>query len=824
MKSRRARQLATTTALAVYSMLGVDRLAHAQSTQVVQPGQTSHKVAQAGQPVAAVAGQGSANSRKKAPSEAVEATSVENVGVQAQRQANWVVTPVTAATIANYVPGTNALKALTTLPGVMYNSADPQGLNLWGQSFLMHGFDQTQIGMTLDGMPLGNQFWSNSNGLSPSAAISSENIARMEVSASAGSEGAASTSNLGGTVQFVSRNPSHKAGGTVRQTFGSNSMFHTFVRADSGDLNQQGTRFYVSYMRNDTDKWRGGQDQFMQQINAKLLHPIGEHSKLTAFFNYADEQMQNYQDYNMNMFRHGGYYIDNLAGTPNGYETAYRLALASKGLPGGAVPAAYQKLSNPYNASFYDGAGNQRQYFGGVNADLALTSRLRWSSTFYGHRSWEVGTVTSPLIASPNGAPFVEQATMPSTNRFGLLSSLTYNIAHNEINGGIWYENTKFTADKRAYEEPLLEDVLSGAANPIDGMNLTSPYQTEYKQVFNTNTFVAYLQDTYHPLSNVALHFGFRSVLNNTRVSEVANWETYTRTNAIVGGSGITTSKPFLPHISGEWSFLPGHQLYFDIANNVKVLPVAGYNGGASPFATTQAAFNASVGNLTSETDWNYAIGYRYNSHFISGNVYAYHTDFSNRLQQISSGSPNNPYTAIRNVGGVTMNGVDAGFVLRPVKGLQLASSISYDHATYSDNVTSTTTAGIITYPVKGQQVVAYPRLMYKGQLSYRWRDAELHADTQFIGQRNLSYTGDEKVPSYWLTNVGVRYDLTPLLNRGTAAGIIKNASLVFNVYNITNEHYIATMGQNGFPMQGDYQSVVLGAPRQYFGSIQADF
>lgn len=811
MKSKRAWHYATTTALAVSSVFWAENLAHAQSKPDAE-----HSPAAVRNTVT--------SQQKRKTITAVDAHSVEHVNIQGQRQANWVVTPVSASTIANYAPGTNALKALTTLPGVMYNSADPQGLNLWGQSFLMHGFDQSQIGMTLDGMPLGGQLWSNSNGLSPSAAISSENISRLDVSASAGSEGAASISNLGGTVQFVSRDPSHKAGGTVRQTFGSNSMFHTFVRADSGDLNKQGTRFYVSYMRNDTDKWRGGQNQFMQQVNAKLLHPIGEQSKLTAFFNYADEEMQNYQDYSMNMFRHGGYHIDNLAGTPNGYETAYRLALASNGMPGGSVPAAYQNLSSPYTASFYDGAGNQRQYFGGVNADLALTDRLRWNSTFYGHRSWEVGTVTSPLISSPNGAPFVEQATMPSTNRFGLLSSLTYTIAKNEINGGVWYENTKFVADKRAYEEPLLEDVLSGNARPVDGMHLTSPYQREYEQVFNTNTFVAYLQDTYHPLSNLAFHFGFRSVLNTTRVGQLANWSTYTRTDAIAGGDGITTSKPFLPHISGQWSFLPGHQFYFDIANNVKVLPVAGYNSGASPFATTQAAFDASKAGLTSETDWNYAVGYRYTSYLITGNVYAYHTDFSNRLQQISTGNPNNPYTVIKNVGGVSMNGVDAGFVLRPLEGLQLASSISYNHATYSDNVTETTSSGNVTYGLKGKQVVAYPRLMYKGQISYKWRDAEIHADTQYIGTRNLSYTGDEKVPAYWLTNVGARYDLTPLFNQGKVRNIIKHASLSFNVYNITNEHYISTMGQNGFPMSGDYQSVVLGAPRQYFGTVQIDF
>ncbi|WP_255318274.1 TonB-dependent receptor [Neoasaia chiangmaiensis] len=748
----------------------------------------------------------------------------ETVLVHAQRQANWVVTPISSRTIANYAPGTNALKALTTLPGVIYNSADPQGLNLWGQSFLMHGFDQTQIGFTLDGVPLGSQLWNNNNGLNPAVAISSENIERIDVSASAGSEGAASISNLGGTVQFVSRDPSHKAGARIVQTFGSNEMFHTFVRGDSGDLNRTGTRFYVSYARNDTSKWRGGQDQFEQQVNAKLVQPIGHDSNISAFFDWADQAMQNYQDYNLNMFHHGGYGIDNLEGTPNGYEVAYRLALAANGRPGGAVPAAYQRLTSPYTASFFDGAGNQQQYFGNIHADLALTDNLRWNTTAYGHSSYQIGTVTSPLLSSTTGAPFVEQATIPSTQRFGILSSLSYSIAGNEINGGVWYENTKFDADKRAYDEPLLEDVLNGTARPVDGMHLTSPYRTEYNQIFNTNTFVGYVQDTYHLTSQIALHAGFRSVINTTRVGALANWEPYTRTTAIAGGDGVTTTKPFLPHVSGEWTFLPGHQFYFDVANNVKVLPVAGYNGGASPFATTQAAFEASRAGLTSETDWNYAVGYRYTSHIFTGNVYAYHTDFSNRLQQISTGNPNNPYTVIKNVGDVAMNGVDAGFELRPLHGLSLASSISYDHATYSNDVTQTTSSGVQTYAVKGQQVVAYPRLSWKGQLAYSLHEAFFHIDAQYIGTRNLSYTGDEKVPAYWLANAGIRYDLTRLLAHRLQTRIVHKVTLDLNVYNLANEHYISTMGQNGFPLTGDYQSVVLGAPRQFFGTISADF
>ncbi len=47
-----------------------------------------------------------------------------------------------------------------------------------------------------------------------------------------------------------------------------------------------------------------------------------------------------------------------------------------------------------------------------------------------------------------------------------------------------------------------------------------------------------------------------------------------------------------------------------------------------------QAAHLASKNALTPETDWNYEAGYRYNRSAVSGSLYAYHTQFSNRLQQ----------------------------------------------------------------------------------------------------------------------------------------------------------------------------------------------
>ena len=59
-------------------------------------------------------------------------------------------------------------------------------------------------------------------------------------------------------------------------------------------------------------------------------------------------------------------------------------------------------------------------------------------------------------------------------------------------------------------------------------------------------------------------------------------------------------------------------------------------------------------------------------------------------------------------------------------------------------------------------------------------------------------------------------------MQRGT--GVVHHLVADFNIYNITDEHYISGMGENGFPLTGDYQSVLLGAPRQFFVSMRADF
>ncbi|MCT7018447.1 hypothetical protein, partial [Salmonella enterica] len=82
-------------------------------------------------------------------------------------------------------------------------------------------FNTVRLGYTLDGLPLGDNAYGNYNGLNISRAMLAENFGGVELASGIGSLGTASTSNLGGTIQYYTDDPSTTFGGRISQTFGS---------------------------------------------------------------------------------------------------------------------------------------------------------------------------------------------------------------------------------------------------------------------------------------------------------------------------------------------------------------------------------------------------------------------------------------------------------------------------------------------------------------------------------------------------------------------------------------------------------------------------
>jgi iron complex outermembrane recepter protein len=206
------------------------------------------------------------------------------------------------ADIAPLVAGTTALKALEKLPSVNFQSADAFSAYEWSQRITVRGFNQAQLGFTLDGVPLGNQNYGNVNGLHTNRAISPENVGTTRLTQGAGSVGTQATNNLGGTIELGLRDPSSDFGFDGNFTYGSDDTMRGFARVDTGGERERG---FLSYGYLTTDKWKGFGRQYQHVANAKGVINVGA-AKVTGYRGFSDRREQDYQDLSLDIIRRLG--------------------------------------------------------------------------------------------------------------------------------------------------------------------------------------------------------------------------------------------------------------------------------------------------------------------------------------------------------------------------------------------------------------------------------------------------------------------------------------------------------------------------------------
>jgi iron complex outermembrane receptor protein len=672
---------------------------------------------------------------------------------------------------------------------VNFQSADPFGSYEWSTRIVVRGFNQNQMGFTLDGVPLGDMSYGNHNGLHISRAVPSEDVGRVSLSQGAGALGTASTSNLGGTLEFFTLDPASDFGARVDLTGGSDSTRRIFGHFDTGALGGNGPRISLSAVDGTTDKWKGSGEQQQRMYSLKAVQPIGDTGSVTAYYNYSDRAERDYHDLSFDIIRRRGEDWDNWAPDWSAAVSAAQACAASGFSNAIACDDAY-----------WDAAGLREDSLAYVGVDLPSDDGLSFSARVYMHQNEGQGLWGTPYVPTPGGAPLSVRTTEYDIDRKGALATVGWTLGGHALEAGVWIENNDFNQARRFYPESS----LAGPTQSFTSFR-SDPLLTQWEYAFETKTLQYHLQDEFSIGETLKFVAGFKGMTVENSATTI--------TGPNKSGT-IEAQENFLPQLGFTWAPWEGGELFGLAARNARAFVSA---NTAGPFSTSAAGFVAIRDVLKPETSDTIELGWRFRGESVEGVLAAYRIKFKDRLLAIQQGPGivGNP-SVLANVGGVSTNGFEAALNWRPMQHLAWFTSFAWNDSTFDQNYT--TNGNVIL--VGGKTVPDAPEMMLKTELTYDNGMFFARADANYTDGRYYTFLNQGSVPSYTLFNASAGF-------RFADFAMFEELSVQAAVTNIADKFYISTVGSNGFvnaDPNGTAQTLLRGAPRQVFVSVKAKF
>lgn len=767
----------------------------------------------------------SAQTRPAVAAEASPDASSADIVVSGNRTRS--ITELKRDEIQKILPGVSPLRALQTLPGVTFTSADPWGNNEQNTVLFIHGFNGQQLGYTLDGVPLGDQQYGSFNGLSPQRAVISENVGRVTLATGAGDLGTASTSNLGGTIDVFSADPATAAGGMVQQTLGSYGTSRSYARLDSGTFGDN-NRLYVSGVRQRARAWDFDGVQSGWQANGKFVHE-GATTKLTLYGAYSTKKEPNedlvvrtlfdtaeprytnpsfYPDFKgmMNYINSPAYAADG-ANTRNYYSAAHRTDYLAYAKYEWQVDDHVRLTVQPY---FHHNDG-----VGIVAGPITVAGLPRLFSYYYPATTTETAAQTlARLNGIAGGSGLATRTTEYRINRGGAILTLNADLGDHRIEFGGWYERLGHDATRRWYGLDVNAPTTPYEV-PID---VAPPLITQYQGHVTADVMQAHLQDSWHVTSRLTVQAGFKSAFQNARqsvpVQPIPN--SVAGTLALPVGR-VNTARGFLPQVGVLWQATDHEELFANVQQNIRQFQITP-TSSISPFGLgSQAAFDLFKNGTKPETSWTYEAGLRVHRPLhlgpvtgFDGQLNVYHVDFQNRLLAISPSLSTvaalvQTSAIIQNVGSVKTDGVDVAGTLRFGLHVSLYNALSYNVSQFQNDYLD----GGMTIATAGKDVPGSPRWMNKTMVTLEAGDFDAQLIGDYLGKRYGTYTNDLWADGYYTLSarIGGHFPLTDQL-RG------KTLDLSLNVTNLTNQKGVATL----IPVLASFVQLQFPlAPRQVF-------
>ncbi|MFD2167092.1 TonB-dependent receptor domain-containing protein [Thalassotalea euphylliae] len=709
---------------------------------------------------------------------------------------------VSTSMIDQQAPMTSVLAVIDNLPGISINEGDAFGGDDWSTSITMRGFtidgNQQQLGMTIDGIPNGGSNYGG--GAKANRYLAGENLLTVEVMQGTSDISSASLEALGGTFNFVSKNPETEQNTTIAYTSGDHDARRYFARYETGEILKD-TFAYFSYSDTENSRWSGsGSNGGMenQHYEFKFVSDIGDLS-LTGRISYDDVEEDNYNSVSIEQFEQTPDWDQltwNWTGIPHydqmfaeGWSTlrentlAYlKFDYAISDVTTVQFTPYYHKNEGrgdwipPYLVAAVDANGNPTDQGGSIAARYGFTDQAgnplapAEDCTANFTWPWNSGPGLHPSCYPDDAIPVMSyRHTHYEKNRTGFTARGETTFGAHDIAVGMWYEMAE--RDEHRDWHKVID------AQVYHHFNKT-PYWTQYDNTFDTDTVKLYLQDTI-TWEDFTFNVGVQKFLVELEKTDHYNPNNNTKLDS---DSDTLFSAGALYQYSESLEFFAGYSENFSAIKD----------GVLEDDAST-------LTEIEPETAENIDFGLRYSDNNLSISATLYTIEFDNRITFIAPGSDTGgiDYTVgtngtYLNVGGIDSEGFEFSATYQVNDNWELYASFTKNNSEYVGNAPGFES---------GDDVIDSVDDMWVLSANYFAGDLRFGASTKYTGER-----GD--ADDYIVTDVNLGYSI-PFDG-------MRNVDLAFVVTNLFDEDYLATGTGNG-------TTYFIGAPKTATFTVTVD-
>jgi|GEM_PF-741914 iron complex outermembrane receptor protein len=764
-----------------------------------------------------------------------------------------VVNTVSSATANNVAekrmislqtPASSVLNSIKYLPGVNISQGDAFGGDDWSTRITIRGFNEFQLGFTVDGV--GTGFTSYGGGTKPNRYIDAENLSSVVVSQGAGDISSPSSQALGGTLAYFSDEPSMSPSFNTSLTYGSFQTTRTQFRVDTGTYNGN-SRSFVSFSYEQNNNWVGDYVFGTSPATTKRFHidtknitQLGN-VKITSFFALDNINPEiNFQGVSLQQFAqdpHNDQLTFNWTGNPvidQNYAptwttvrtntllyTKFELPLDSTlkfnfqpywahqngkgqflppyqirrfnldGTPsslGDYIPASVKAVGGQY-VFYQDANGKDIPHFDPTNpANQAANP-------------YSISTYTWLTPAQQSAAHQIATARFSryQNNRFGDNFSFVWNPnADNQLTFGAWNE------DQERYRHRTWHSVLNTAISPAYS---AGDYLDQFRWTYKTMTNMFYGQEQY-TFGNFKLDAGVKFFNISVETS-----------NALPNGAGLAS---YSTKINSNSSALPSFGVTYKIDGDSELFGSYSKNFSSVQDSILEAgASGVDITKVKPETAENLEAGYRFSSKNLAFSAAVYSIQYKNKIVNLSGLAAKNYSNAssgvYANIGGTKASGVELGANYKIDNGFSVLATFSTTAAKYS----ASTPDGLITY---GKKVVDTPSMIGSYGLLYNHYGFSSSLIGKTTGIRYGTYSNDNSAPSYTVFDFDLGYK-----RNFEQLGFFKSVSFDLAVANLLDKNYLSNVSINdqGYVASDPTGTTMLyniGAPRTITFTVKFGF